>query len=825
MDNMMPMIFTPPDMRTMGQQMTDAMTPMLRDMNEIMRRRGDQLSRLGFQTMTAVMNAMQNIRGLRPDVFTVQVLNLDFLELMAAGSFAFLVLIFLKLHDWFRQNNTTNITIQQFVVQILTEIREVNIKLGDINFNTRATLNLTANINLTLQLILNAVLNLTANISFRLDAILQAILNLNVNLGGISLKLDDIIRLLGEISAKLSLINTAIVNLTARVDAIGAQIVGLLSAILAELRAGLKITGTIDLNVNIKKTIGFDIGWGDILKMLLAGIGAVLLLAAALAVLVGFVFLLGAVLEGFGLKAVFGMILALAALIAFIYLLRDAIKGFDLKQILLLALALGVLVIFVNELSKALKGFDLGTVIGMVIALAGLALFVYVLGKALALFNKDVLSVIPQLDKLFDSLIKLAKAIAGFSVDQMIQIGLGLLGIVIFLGLLGLVLRLFNADVLNALPGLSQLFDALIKLATAITKFTPDQMIQIGLGFLGIVVFLGLLGLVLRLFNADVLAALPGLGQLFDSLIKLAQAIAAFTPDQMIQIGIGLLGIVIFLGLLGLVLKLFNADVLEALPGLAMLFDALIRLAQAIAAFTPDQMIQIGIGLLGIVIFVGLLGLALRLFSDEALAALPALSMVLDSMGQLMSTIAGFSIGEMFQIAIGLAMLTAFLFGMAVALDLATPGLNALANALNALTTAFNTVASAAKAAWDAISKVPSISIPGIPGIPGFQTGGVMPGDGLAFLHAGERVLNTAETAAYDSAASAPPVGAAAAPGAVDQSVNIAGGINVTVNAQNMDAAAVPGITDEIVRQLQEKLAALAVDDKRRMGVVAPAVA
>jgi hypothetical protein len=818
MDFMMPMIFTPPDMRTMGQQMTDALTPSLTQMNEIMRRRGDQLSRLGFQTLTSVMKAMQEVRGLRPDVFTVQVLNLDFLELMAAGSFAFLVLIFLKLHGWFRQNNTTIIQIQQVIQQVITEVRELNIKLGDINFNTRATLNLTANINLTLQLIFQAILNLTANITFRLDAILQAILNLNVNLGGISFKLDDIIRLLGDISAKLSLINQNILNLTARLDAIGAQIIGLLSAILAELRAGIKISGTINLNVNVTKTIGFDIGWGDLLKMLLAGIAAVLLLAAALAVVVGFVFLLGKVLQGFGLQAVLGMALALAALIAFIYLLRDAIKGFDIKQILLLALALGVLVVFVNELSKALKGFDLGTVFGMVIALAGLALFVYGLGKALALFTKDVLSVIPELDKLFDSLIKLAKAIAAFSVDQMIQIGLGLLGIVVFLALLGLALRLFNADVLNALPGLATFFDSLIKLAQAIAAFSYDQMIQIGLGLLGIVVFLGLLGLVLKLFNADVLAALPGLAQLFDSLIQLAQAIAAFTPDQMIQIGLGLLGIVVFLGLLGLVLRLFNVDVLNALPGLAMLFDSIMRLAQAIASFSVDQMIQIGIGLLGIVVFLGLLSFALNNMNVDVLNALPGLAMLLNSLMMLMTTLAGFSIGDLFMIAAGMALLTGFMFAMAFALDIATPGLLALAAALNALNATFNSVAGAAQRAWDVISSIPSISIPSIP-IPGFQTGGVMPQDGLAYLHAGERVLNAAETAAYDGGTAAAMTGAGPAPGAVDQSVNIAGGITVNVSAQNMDAAAVPQVTDEIVRQLQAKLQALTIEQNFRTGV------
>lgn len=38
--------------------------------------------------------------------------------------------------------------------------------------------------------------------------------------------------------------------------------------------------------------------------------------------------------------------------------------------------------------------------------------------------------------------------------------------------------------------------------------------------------------------------------------------------------------------------------------------------------------------------------------------------------------------------------------------------------------------------------------------VPGFLTGGTMPNDGLAYLHAGERVLNTSETSAYERAGS-----------------------------------------------------------------------
>lgn len=87
---------------------------------------------------------------------------------------------------------------------------------------------------------------------------------------------------------------------------------------------------------------------------------------------------------------------------------------------------------------------------------------------------------------------------------------------------------------------------------------------------------------------------------------------------------------------------------------------------------------------------------------------------------------------------------------------------------------------------------------------------------GMAFLHAGERVLTPGEAALYESGQAGAGSMSLAQP--VDQSVNIQGGITVNVSAERMDSAAVPQVTDEIVRQLQARLSALRTEQNFRMG-------
>ena len=83
---------------------------------------------------------------------------------------------------------------------------------------------------------------------------------------------------------------------------------------------------------------------------------------------------------------------------------------------------------------------------------------------------------------------------------------------------------------------------------------------------------------------------------------------------------------------------------------------------------------------------------------------------------------------------------------------------------------------------------------------------------GPAYLHEGERVLNQGEAQAYERGLSAP------AGGGVDQSFNINGGITVTINAEHLDGSSAAMLSDEIVRQLQEKLISLHAEQQFQAG-------
>jgi hypothetical protein len=61
--------------------------------------------------------------------------------------------------------------------------------------------------------------------------------------------------------------------------------------------------------------------------------------------------------------------------------------------------------------------------------------------------------------------------------------------------------------------------------------------------------------------------------------------------------------------------------------------------------------------------------------------------------------------------------------------------------------------------------------------------------------------------------------------GGPDQSVHVEGGIHITITADRLEADSAKLLTDEMVRQLQERLDALRSDRDRRVGVRAPAAA
>jgi len=652
MDGVLPVAFSLPDAmaQDMGRQMQTGLTPFLNQMNDILRRRDDELSRIGHGVMNVVLDALAGITGLQQGVQSVQVVNLAFLELMSAGSFAFLVLIFLKLEDIHRRLGFTNV------------------RLGDTN-----------------------ILIQTTN------------------------------SLLRQISLQISITNQRIFSLYAQLISIQNSVTNLLTQIATQIQIAPSISGQININ--------FDLGkGGDLLK-------------------------------------------ALAEL---------------LKVILvdhLLALA---------EVLKALA---------------------------------DVLKALPNLTGLIEALTKLTIVLVATRGKGIAFLLIGLLILAGFVYLLSVVLDQFSDQALAAIPPVISLIDALRKLADAFTQLTAAQLVKIAAGFGIFAIFLLALGAGLSQLDAELLNALPSLSDFIDKLAKLPNALKEMSAGNIAVLIFGLAALGGFVYLLGLGLSQLDAELLNALPKLSGFVDSLMQLATKLGGFDLGQLLVIAGGLALLVMFVGALGLILTTFLPGFMQAGPALAMVVDSLAALTETLAVLNMEQLFVLGLALILLAGFAFALGAAfmligfgLAMATPGLNALAAVLQQLNSLFDSVVGAAGRLADAIRSIPTPNI-SLPSLPSFQSGGVVTEPTLAFLHPGERVLSASQNQALESGALSPasiegasaavPVGAAAPTGQqVDQSIHL-GGISITINTERLEADAAEMLTDEIAQQLQEKMAAL----------------
>ena len=488
------------------------------------------------------------------------------------------------------------------------------------------------------------------------------------------------------------------------------------------------------------------------------------------------------------------------------------------------------------DIDKLLKllGIAAGFVALLGVALAEIVGFVYLLAQALKAFDLSIVKLLPNLVQLFDGFVRLMTAIAGFDWPTLGRIAVGFAEIAVFTALLGFALRAFQAETLRAVPALALLFDGFIRLMTTIGGFNWSQLGRIAVGFAEIAAFMAVLGLALRLFQPDVVAVIPALALLFLGFVWLMTTIGGFDWSQLGRIAVGFAEIAAFIALLGLALRLFTDQAIAAIPALAVLFDSLVSMMAVIAGFSVDQLIQLGLAFLGIAAFIALLGLALDTFSSQAVAAIPGLTQLFESLIELATFINSLSGNQLILIGVAMAALTAFMFGMAAALDIATPGLAELAAVLGGVQAILSSIITIARGAASALSSVLSFSGGGgLGSLLSFQEGGVMPQTGLAVLHEGERVLTADESQALESASSAAPAPGgplpmglpAAAHAPVDQSVNVQGGITINISAERLEADSARLLSDEIVQRLQERLGALRSEQEFRNGVRAPAPA
>ncbi|MEV0644196.1 hypothetical protein AB0I28_02920 [Phytomonospora sp. NPDC050363] len=676
---------------------------------------------------------------------------------------------------------------------------------------------------------------------------------------------------------------------------IGATIIGLLQQILDKLNQGIGVNGTIQITVT-----GADpLAALDLWKLL----GLLALLAVGLALIVAFLYGVGAALATFTAAAIPAAI-AIGILVAGLIPLMNAIAGFDWEQLAKIgagflgiagfvallgkafALITSDLAVIVPQLKTffeaitalmtAIAGFDWEQLAKIAAGFAGIALFVAALGKAFQQFTTDLGDVIPHLNTFFESITKLMTALAGFDWSQLAKIGVGFLVIAGFVALLGRAFQQFTTDLGTVIPHLNTFFESITKLMTALAGFDWSQLAKIGVGFLVIAGFVALLGKAFQQFTTDLGTVIPHLNTFFESITKLMTALAGFDWAQLAKIAVGFLLISGFVWLLGKALSTLTAQAISALEPLAAFFTAITQMMAAIAAFSVGQMIQIAFGFLLIAGFVYLLAMALNTLTAQAVTALPGLTGLIAALSQLAQTLGAMTAGDMVAMGVGLALIAGFVWAVAAALVYAAGPLATLASLFGSLGSVLGVVSSigsmlggvlsglggiigdvlggigsAVGALGGLVSDVAGTVIGGVTdvisgaaGLVGDAAGGMVDlagdaigGIGDALSGAGDWLFGgdeggggssfitdavnqvTAMSAAPPPAAAAPGLGALASGGplaapaaggstAVDQTVN-AGGINISITAERLEADSAQLLTDDIIAQLQARLGSL----------------
>ncbi len=544
------------DTRTIGEQMQSGLTPFLDQMNDIMRRRNDQLSRIGTGIMTLVTATLGTLGGLQSGIQMVQVTNIAFLELMAAGSFAFIVLIFLKLFE-----------------------------LG----------------------FLHAVTNQ------RLNVVITHLANIETSLG-----------------------------------AFHAATVSLLQQILDVLKTGITVKGTLQVQGGIllfgNPTITIDSKGPDWLGNL------------SLLKLLGLVGLLG---------------LTLLLLVLFVAGLGFALKTFTATAVL----ALGAIALFVKsmiplvELLGKMSFADIGT---LTLGLTALAGFVYGLGKGLALLNPELLKALPNLSAFIKSLGELAALLGKMPLADVGGMSLALTALAAFVYGLAKGLALLNPEILKALPSLSEFIKGLGDLGVMLGKMPMADVGAMAVGLAALAAFVYGLAKGLELLNPDLLSALPGLSEFIKGLGELGQALGKMPMADIGGMAVGLAALAGFVYGLALALKQLSPDLVALLPDFAKFIDSLGQLGKDLAALSMADIGGMALGLAALAGFVYILSLALSQLTADMVANLPGFAEFIAALGDLgvkMSQIAGIDLVGM---AFGLAALAGFVYLLALALNTLT---------------------------------------------------------------------------------------------------------------------------------------------------------
>jgi hypothetical protein len=504
---------------------------------------------------------------------------------------------------------------------------------------------------------------------------------------------------------------------------------------------------------------------------------------------------------------------------------------------------LGEFIEKLGAMGVSLSKLSLSDVGVMALALTALAAFVYGLGKALQQFNVEMVKALPNLGQFLDRLGAFGILLSKMKLSEVGVMSLALAALAAFIYGLGLALRGLTADIINAMPKLGEFLDRLGAFGISLSKLKAGDVAVMAVALAVLAGFIYVLGLALQGFNVQMINALPKLGEFLDRLGAFGVELSKLKVGDVAVMAFGLAALAGFVYVLGLALQQFSQQALAAMPGLAAFMNSLANLGQTMASLSVGDLIGMAFGLGILAGFVYVLGMALGTFSADVLQALPALAQLFDSMNNLATSMAHLSIGELLMMGAAFALIAGFVWALALALVEAAGPLASLATIFSNLKGVLGAVGGLLSGLGGLVGDVLG-GIGDVLGGIGDLAGDVVDGVGSVIGGIGGLVedavggIGDVITAPIDFIGdalfgqAAPPPGApggagpdltalastGGAGGPVDQSVNLQGGISVTINADKLEADSATLLSDQIIQQIQAKLGSLRSEQGFRTG-------
>ena len=425
-----------------------------------------------------------------------------------------------------------------------------------------------------------------------------------------------------------------------------------------------------------------------------------LLGAAAIALFLASITPLVEKLAGYDWSQIIKIGVGLAALALFVVALGGALRVLTKDS----AAALPELTKFIDKLGSLadqMSKLGVGELIKMTAGLAALAGFVAGLGAALRMMNPLVLNALGPLTEFIDHLGALAQKMADLSVGDLLTLTGGLAALAGFVAGLAAALDMMNPLVLNALGPLSEFIDHLGDLGVKLAELSTGKAFIMAGALAALALFVTVLAAALRTLTPAVLSALGPLTDFITRLGDLGMKLAKLSGREVLAMAGALLALAGFVAILAFALSKISAQTLQALDPLSRFIDTLSSLGLKLASLSLMQILAMAGGLAALALFVAGLEWALSQFDVAVLNALPGLTGLINALKDIALAMAGLGIGELFTMAAAFALIALFVWALAAALKFAEGPLNAIATILTELRGLLHDIVDAGEAVLD----------------------------------------------------------------------------------------------------------------------------